>query len=72
MNILRGPTGIFWIARGDTYFAFFVDHNSSSWTKKRYEARQYTNQTDAELGLQEIRHRAKMRRIELEREKGPK
>ena len=54
------------IVRGkyqDQFFSFFVDYDSSSWTKHVYNARLYAKRSLAEEELLEIRKRAKDRLV---------
>lgn len=56
----------FVIVRGkerDQFFAFFVDHDSSSWTNYSYGARIYDDRDSAEIDLLELHRRARKRKI---------
>jgi hypothetical protein len=62
MKIWQEPIGTFQIVRGNSYFSFFVDHDSASWSRKRYQGRRYAKREEAERDLEELRHRAQLRR----------
>ena len=52
----------FVIRRGQQFFSFFGDSDSSSWTKIADRARQYPTSAQAEDNLAELRRRAKLLR----------
>ena len=54
----------FVIRRGDVYFALFVDHDRSSWTKHRSLAAMFRAREGAEDAIKRIKNRAKIRKQE--------
>jgi len=50
--IVRGA----WLSQ---FFSFFVDGDSSSWTKRSYMARRYDTQSEAIKDLLELKRRAR-------------
>ena len=61
MKVERLPEG-FVVRSGYRYFHFFVDSDSSAWSKHIWNARKHPTQADAEQTLTELRRRAKERR----------
>jgi hypothetical protein len=66
VRVWKEPTGTFLIVRGskkEQYFSFFVDHDSSCWSKNRFDGMKFPTIEEAERAVEELRHRAKLLRV---------
>lgn len=67
MRIEKDYTIGFCIVKGqgrkETYFCFFVDSDKAAWSKKPWQRKVYKREEDAQEALDELRRRAKLRRM---------
>lgn len=52
----------FVIANSYSYFCFFVDDDSSSWSKTVFQARRFKTEAEAEPVIEELRRRNREKR----------
>lgn len=71
MRVSETSEGQFVVARGGEYrpqyFSFYIDHDSSSWTKYIEQAHKHATRASATETIHRLRHRAQLRRDEAKR-----